>query len=213
VQLGGIYALEGVMNTAEQYYQPVLEALSAFVRDGTRTAKGNGPPATEIQAVLTVIARRSAGTEASAGHRLVDLTGAHISKASLGAAKLSDANLSGADLTHAFLRGADLHGAYLINADLSGADLIDANLSGAYLMGANLSGARLIGVDLRGAHLAMMSPVSKSLSEESFAKLTGAYLDGADLSRAGVSQTQLDETCLSGAEAKLPSGLNLKPCP
>src|SRR6516162_5709119 len=32
VRLGGIYALEGVMNTSEQYYQAVLEALSAFVR-------------------------------------------------------------------------------------------------------------------------------------------------------------------------------------
>jgi hypothetical protein len=35
VQLGGSYALEGVMNTSEQYHQPVLEALCAFVRDGT----------------------------------------------------------------------------------------------------------------------------------------------------------------------------------
>jgi hypothetical protein len=50
VRLGGIYALEGVMNTSEQYHQPVLEALSAFVRDGTRTARDDGPPATDIQA-------------------------------------------------------------------------------------------------------------------------------------------------------------------
>jgi hypothetical protein len=34
-RLGGIYGLEGVMNTSEQYYQPVLEALCAFVRDST----------------------------------------------------------------------------------------------------------------------------------------------------------------------------------
>src|ERR1700720_4430696 len=33
VRLGGIYALEGVMNTSEQYHRPVLDALSAFVRD------------------------------------------------------------------------------------------------------------------------------------------------------------------------------------
>jgi hypothetical protein len=42
VRLGGIYALEGVMNTSEQYHQPVLEALSAFVRDNTRNEKGDG---------------------------------------------------------------------------------------------------------------------------------------------------------------------------
>lgn len=39
VRLGGIYGLEGVMNTSEEYYRPVLEALSAFVRDGTRQPK------------------------------------------------------------------------------------------------------------------------------------------------------------------------------
>ena len=36
VRLGGIYALEGVMNNSDQYHQAVLEALSAFVRDGTK---------------------------------------------------------------------------------------------------------------------------------------------------------------------------------
>jgi hypothetical protein len=58
MRLGGIYALEGVMNTSEQYHQPVLEALSAFVRDSTTTDTGDGPPATDIQAILTVIGRR-----------------------------------------------------------------------------------------------------------------------------------------------------------
>jgi len=41
VRLGGIYALGGVMNNSEQYHQPVLEALSAFVRDVTKTATGD----------------------------------------------------------------------------------------------------------------------------------------------------------------------------
>jgi L-asparagine transporter-like permease len=41
IRLGGIYALEGVMNTSEEYHKPVLEALSAFVRDGTRTETGD----------------------------------------------------------------------------------------------------------------------------------------------------------------------------
>src|ERR1700709_2421666 len=37
IRLGGIYALEGVMNTSPEYHQPVREALCAFVREGTRT--------------------------------------------------------------------------------------------------------------------------------------------------------------------------------
>jgi hypothetical protein len=36
LRLGGIYGLEGVMNTSQRYHRPVLEALCAFVHDGTR---------------------------------------------------------------------------------------------------------------------------------------------------------------------------------
>src|SRR5215470_817244 len=50
-RLGGIYALEGVMNTSEQYHQPVLEALCAFVRD--RAAEtSEGAVASDIRAAL-----------------------------------------------------------------------------------------------------------------------------------------------------------------
>ena len=44
VRLGGIYALEGVMNTSEEYHRPILEVLSEFVRDGTITEKDRRPP-------------------------------------------------------------------------------------------------------------------------------------------------------------------------
>jgi uncharacterized protein YjbI with pentapeptide repeats len=39
-RLGGIYALEGVMNNSTQYHRPVLEALCAFVREGTQHETG-----------------------------------------------------------------------------------------------------------------------------------------------------------------------------
>jgi len=87
VRLGGIYALEGVMNTSEQYHQPVLEALSAFVRDSTGTDTSDGPPATEIQAALTVIGRRAAIFS------WPDFANAHIPKALLKGAKLTGAKL------------------------------------------------------------------------------------------------------------------------
>src|SRR4051795_954420 len=55
VRLGGIYALEGVMNTSKQYHKPVLEALSAFVRENAKKPADTppspaAPPATDIQA-------------------------------------------------------------------------------------------------------------------------------------------------------------------
>jgi uncharacterized protein YjbI with pentapeptide repeats len=148
VRLGGIYALEGVMNNSEQYHQPALEALNAFVRDGTRTTTGDGPPATDIQAALTVIGRRR--TEIGYGG-VPDLDHAHIPKADLRDADLRDADLYEADLHSAELFGAHLHGAELIGVNLNGADLYNADLSGADLFGAKLNGAKLDGANLSGA--------------------------------------------------------------
>ena len=128
VQLGGIYALEGVMNTSEQYHQPVLEALCAFVRDGTRTEKGAGPPTTDIQAALTVIGRRSV-----IGKGFPYLPEVHIPQAFLVGANLINAHLEYADLYRAQLHFANLNGAFLNSADLSGAVLILANLTEAFL--------------------------------------------------------------------------------
>jgi Pentapeptide repeats (8 copies) len=121
VRLGGIYALEGVMNTSEQYHQPVLEGLCAFVRDGTKTDTGQRPPATDIQAALTVIGRR-------AGTGVVDLNGSHVSKAKLSLANLREADLRGADLSFAALFLADLRG-----ADLSFAHLEITNVTQSQL--------------------------------------------------------------------------------
>jgi uncharacterized protein YjbI with pentapeptide repeats len=241
VRLGGIYALEGVMNNSEQYHQPTLEALSAFVRDRTRAETGDGPPATDIQAALTVIARRAA-TEAPES---VDLAGVHICRARLVSANLSGADLRGADLRGANLGLAVLHGAIFSGADLSHADLSHADLSPAHptraelsptilsdanLSDANLSGAILRGVYLRGTDLNNASLHGAYLSGGVLpgdaryiatagsrwaisppADLSVAHISGADLTGATVSQEQLDKAC--GINVRLDPGLTIKPCP
>jgi len=232
VRLGGIYALEGVMNAPEQqYHEPVLEALCAFVRDRTRAYAGDGPPATDIQATLTVIGRRKSGKVDLANSHLQGanlfgskLTGAQLSNANLSRANLRDAQLDyaslfGADLTRAFLDGANMRVAFLDGANLSTADLradltsasvSHANLSHTNLFGALLGHADLTGTNLTGANL--------SAAVLAGADLTGAVLDGANLSaidlrEAKVSQDQLDTACGSSSEMKLPPGLTIKPCP
>jgi uncharacterized protein YjbI with pentapeptide repeats len=217
LRLGGIYALEGVMNTSEQYHQPVLEALCAFVRDETYTKADddNAAPVTEIQAALTVIGRRKAG----AGE--VNLTGAHIPGASLSGANLSGAglngvNLSGAGLSGANLSGANLSGANLsaaglINANLSGADLINADLSAAFLSGANLSTA-----NLSRANLSVASLIGANLSRAFLfvANLSDANLSGANLiggNNNSLTQGQLDRAC-GDEKTKLDPPLTIKPC-
>ena len=213
VRLGGIYALEGVMNASEEYHQAVLELLSAFVRDGTRTQQGDGPPATDIQAALTVIGRRTA-----IGTGVPDVTNARIPKARLSNADLNGAHLNGADLSGAYLLHAHLTEAHLDGAELKGADLNGADLLDAHLNGADLSGVRLIEAHLNSAHLtnthlngAYLWRADLSGADLSGADLSGADLSGADLSGSTISQTQLNGAC--GKNAKLPPGLTLnKPC-
>src|SRR5712672_2409020 len=218
MRLGGIYALEGVMNASErpeQYRGPVLEMLCAFVREYTIGKTVFQKPAIDIQAALTVIGRRK-------GQELPDLAQANIPGANLSGANLSGADLDSADLKSAYLSGANLSGANLLGAnlsraDLTGADLTGANLgladlNGAYLSSANLSGANLSGANLRGADLTGANLRSANLRG---ANLSVAYLIRADLTGAkNLIQTQLNEAC-GNNETELPEGLGLtlKPCP
>ena len=147
MRLGGIYALEGVMNASErpeQYRGPVLEMLCAFVREYTIGKTVFQKPAIDIQAALTVIGRRK-------GQELPDLAEANIPGANLTGANLSGADLDSAHLNSAYLSGANLSGANLSGVNLRGADLSGANLRSANLRGANLGVAYLIRADLTGA--------------------------------------------------------------
>jgi uncharacterized protein YjbI with pentapeptide repeats len=210
MRLGGIYALEGVMNdkTSKQYYGPVLEGLCAFVRESTiGETLSEKQPATDVQAALTVIGRRIKGLGS------VNLANARISEAYLVEADLLGANLTKADLTKADLTKADLTKADLTRAVLSGANLTAANLSSANLTAANLSSANLFGTNLSSAKLTAANLSSANLfgTDLSSAILGAANLSGAELWFANLSGTNLIEANLSGAnliEANL-SGANL----
>ena len=228
MRLGGIFALEGVMNMSERperYRGPILEALCAFVREYTIGKAVFEKPEIDIQAALTVIGRRK-GQElpdlAKVNIRGANLSGANLrgadlDSANLNSAYLSSASLSGANLIGANLAGANLTSANLIRVDLTGADLSGANLgladlNGAYLSGANLSGANLSGANLRSADLSYANLRGVNLRA---ANLSVAYLNSADLTGAkNLIQTQLNEAC-GNNETALPEGLGLtlKPCP
>jgi uncharacterized protein YjbI with pentapeptide repeats len=137
VRLGGIYALEGVMNTSEQYHRPVVEALCAFVRESTKDKTGTASLATDVQAALTVVGRRGEGGD------FIELREAHMSLAVLTGANLESADLISTELSHAYLERADVKDALLIGTDLTSAYLKSADLTYANLAGANLSGADL----------------------------------------------------------------------
>src|SRR5215813_5680855 len=224
VRLGGIYALERIArDSPETDHWPIMEVLTAYVREhaqwteatpGSEESSAEARPAVDIQAVLTVLSRRSQwyqnGELQCLDLRQTDLRranlpsahlegasfgGAHLERANLGEAHLEAAALGGAHLERAnlfaaHLEGANLGAAHLERASLGEAHLERANLGGAHLERANLGEAHLEGAHLFGAHL-------------EGADLGGAYLDGADLRGAHLeAAADAPET---GASEKEPS--------
>jgi len=205
IRLGGIFALERIARESERDYWPVMEVLCAYVRDSAAWRDGHPTQrlASDVQAILTVLGRRSLQSE-SEEHRLnlnnTDLRGANLHKAQLAGVSLVGAHLEGADLGNCSLEKADLRGAYLnqadlVQANLKGADLRQGHLEGAYVVEAQLENADLGSARLDGAYLG-----GANLQH---ADLSGAYLEGAYLYKA-----KLDGACLHGARMMTAVGLN-----
>ena len=232
VRLGGIYALERIARDSKEDHPQVMEVLTAYVREhaGRGTAaqiKAEGPPgppgppvSTDIQAVLTVLDRRTAAHDKDIVP-LLDLSGTHLRWARLEGANFSGTDFSWADLRlatldrakliEANLRGITLDNALLSAADLTRADLTDASLFQALAARADLNSAHLERAVLRYARLeeavfddAVLFRADLrecTLFEASFvrADLTGADLSGADLSGADLTAAKLVGANLDGA--------------
>ena len=162
IRLGGIYALERIAKDSEKDHGPIMEVLTAFVREHAPAQKEQNTPATstpppDIEAILTVLGRRETTGQHRGADRLdlfrTQLAWMILPGANLRGATLCAATLWRTDLREADLRGADLCGADLWRADLSEADLCGANLSVANLNIADLRGADLCGANLSGALL------------------------------------------------------------
>ena len=138
IRIGGIYALARIARDSKKDHWPIMEILTAFVRqnapwkEGDKPEEKPSPPKPDIQTILTVLGRRECAHE-ECQVRILDLR---------------NTDLGMADLKWAYLQGADLERADLKGADLQGADLKWADLQGAHLQRADFKGADLEGVDL-----------------------------------------------------------------
>lgn len=172
VRLGGIYALERIARDSERDHWPIMEVLTAYVRQHSpRQPKGetskeategeSGDPSTvlpsndhvavldaDLQAIISVIRRRTRYHGKSEPPE-IDLHDTNLQIAYLSGAYLRGARLWGANLQLAFLQLANLREADLWEADLREAGLQLADLRGADLRGADLRGAFIQGADLR----------------------------------------------------------------
>jgi hypothetical protein len=141
IRLGGIYALERIARESEEDHWPIMEVLTAYVRqhapwrsdeeqygEGTEVA-----PDLDIQAILTVLQRRTGafghGEPEGLDLQKTNLRGANLQGANLRGANLYEADLEGALLSEVHLEGATLTQAYLRNANLFQAHLEEAHLA------------------------------------------------------------------------------------
>ena len=140
IRLGGIYSLERIANDSDKDYWPIMETLTACVREragwkerpeilsphkeglSLPVPKPEIKPSTDIQAVLTVLGRRKywygQGETERLNLRGTDLRGASLEKLHFEGADLGEAHLEGADLDEAYLEGVDLRDSHLNKANL-----------------------------------------------------------------------------------------------
>jgi uncharacterized protein YjbI with pentapeptide repeats len=205
VRLGGIYALQRIMEDSPRDQSAIVNVLSTYVRNHAKRPIKGAPAlkllTSDVQAALTALGRRDPVHDGAAPIDLVNTN--------LFSADLRDAHLGGADLFLAFLYdaeldSADLHGADLRRTNLFNADLEDADLSSADLLGADLHGADLHGADLRGANLrgANLFPANLHGADLRGANLRGADLRDADLRGADLRDADLRDADLRGANLR-----------
>jgi hypothetical protein len=215
IRLGGIYALERIAKESEEDHGPIMEVLTAYVRqhatckpqteqEGTKDEASerrleedsgltNGvaeftTPDPDIQAIATVLGRRTRNF--LHGEDRLDLYNTNLSGVDLFGAPLRSANLWNTNFSGAGLMSADLAWAHLQGANLSEADLSGANLSKADLSGADLSAAIL-----ERANLSSKDPDAERVYGEDFSDVS----EGADLSGAKLAQTNLSGADLTRA--------------
>ena len=202
LRLGGIYTLERLAQDSERDHWPVMEVLTAYVREhapwtielmaATETGVARRPEklTADIQAALTVIGRRKYSRDREP-RRYIDLSLTNLQWANLISARLDRAQLLGANLEGARLTRAYLNASLLSMANLKNAYLVGAHLEKATFEFANMDGAKLWDAHLEGAGLAKANLTN--------AELTGAQLSGADLREANMSGTNLSGANLKGA--------------
>ncbi|MEU9706827.1 pentapeptide repeat-containing protein [Streptomyces sp. NPDC047981] len=217
VRLGGIYALQRIMQDSARDHPTVVSVLAAFAQQhaGSSAESLKAPlggtydhaPKPDVRAAIATLARRDLRHDAGTVIDLssTDLRGLHFpGKAPIA---LPGVSLYEADLRWAYLNGADLQKAYLNNANLDAAFLERADLRGAQLQGASLSSTTLKRANLRGAdltcgNLLLDAETGELVERTDCVNLDHASLDGADLRDAKMSDTNLSNATLNGADLR-----------
>jgi hypothetical protein len=160
LRLGGIYALERIARESKKDYWPIMQILTAYLRQHAKCEENElhvggivyPKLPSDIEAVVAVLKRRPHSFGDGESDRL-DLSRTNLCRADFKEADLEAAILYRANLQWALLRKAKMKGAMLEDANLESARMEEADLTDAYLVRADLSNAQLRGSILIGANL------------------------------------------------------------
>jgi uncharacterized protein YjbI with pentapeptide repeats len=203
VRVGVLHSLQHLTNTDPSLRWQVIDILSAFIqtesverrrlRSYTDTRAWTSPqqPDRDIQRAIAIVLN----LQGRSPQGFLDLSGAYLEGANLGAASLVAARLRRVTLNHALLFAANLQEADLWEAHLQQADLTQAHLTGALLnqaqcQGVKLRDAQLDHADFSHAHLHQAQLQGASLRQ--------ASLDAADFTQADLSHAMLQAATLEG---------------
>ncbi|WP_186001696.1 pentapeptide repeat-containing protein [Streptomyces sp. IB201691-2A2] len=207
IRLGGIYALQRIMDDSSRDQPSIISLLSTFVRVHTHAKHSPAGVAQkpDIYAALSVLAYRDPAHDSQPR---IDLHGVHLEGnnfyglASYGRSGPDRVNFSGANLSDAHLAGAQLNTTNLSNALLSKADLTGSVLSNAVLDGAWLEQANLADADLGNAWLTntLLSCADLRRADFGDATLTSADFTDTDLTGATFREVKARDADFYGAE-------------
>jgi len=204
IRLGGIYALQRVAHDSPRDAGPILDILSAFVREHTpmdrpcREGPHGDRMCTDTQSILAILSDLRGSVS---GNDSLDLESVSRRDVSLPYSRLDGALFTGDDLSGAVLTGARLVQASFAHTTLRTADLEGAFLEGANFDSANVTGARLNRARLDGAYMGasiLRDAKMRSVHLEK-ATLDGAHLENADLCQAHARGVSMNGAYLTGS--------------
>ena len=196
VRLGGIYALQRLMNEAPSDQSMIVDVLCAFVRDESAvTAKvSRSAPRvpTDVQAAVTVVMSRNYSNDHPT--ILVDFDHSDLVGVTFTVLATKPMDQSASDVSLGTAIAVHLTGANFTGTDLAGANFVDAKLAASSMSDANLQGATLLDTDLHDSDLtgANLSNARLVFSNLSYADLTGVNLNGANLNGANLTGANLN---------------------
>lgn len=190
-RLGGIYALERIARESPKDHGPIMEILTAYVREEAPWPPKNDVesarkhPNADIQAILQVIGRRNVDHEPSTEQQILlhdlnntNLQGSDMNGLNFERVSFRDSNLCGAGIRRSILRYCRLQ-----RADLKFAHLDYSDISNSLAEGCDFSRASLCGVNLDNSDLRNAIFFNASVADlgNGIPKFPDVHVDGADL--------------------------------